>query len=174
MGLFSLGVGEAAPARSVCSECRLKLQKSTKRVSVNAGGQLLKSACFRSESDIKCTVCIRSLFQITQHNFSIIMVNSDNEIQVLKNGGKSQPNSPITLAAPGGGKTQGSESSEDEREGTIRVGRDYQAVPPPFIPKQERRSDQCQERALLVWSPSANIANQKREIKDQQISVNVM
>ena len=102
------------------------------------------------------------------------MVNSDNEIQVLKNGGKSQPNSPITLAAPGGGKTQGSESSEDEREGTIRVGRDYQAVPPPFIPKQERRSDQCQERALLVWSPSANIANQKREITDQQISVNVM
>lgn len=90
------------------------------------------------------------------------MVNSDNEIQVLKNGGKSQPNSPITLAAPGaGGKTQGSESSEDEREGTIRVGRDYQAVPPPFIPKPERRSDQCQERALLVWSPSTNIANQK-------------
>ena len=44
------------------------------------------------------------------------MVNSDNEIQVLKNGGKSQPNSPITLTAPGG-KTQGSESSEDEREG---------------------------------------------------------
>jgi len=90
------------------------------------------------------------------------MVNSDNEIQVLKNGGKSQPNSPITLAAPGaGGKTQGSESSEDEREGTIRVGRDYQAVPPPFIPKPERRSDQCQERALLVWSPSTHIANQK-------------
>ena len=54
------------------------------------------------------------------------------------------------------------------------MGRDYQAVPPPFIPKQERRSDQCQERALLVWSPSANIANQKREITDQQISVNVM
>ena len=92
------------------------------------------------------------------------MVNSDNEIQVLKNGGKAQPNSPITLAAPGaGGKTQGSESSEDEREGTIRVGRDYQAVPPPFIPKPERRSDQCQERALLVWSPSTHIANQKCE-----------
>lgn len=88
------------------------------------------------------------------------MVNSDNEIQVLKNGGKSQPNSPITLTAPGG-KTQGSESSEDEREGQIRVGRDYQAVPPPFIPRHERRSDQCQERALLVWSPSAHIANQK-------------
>ena len=101
------------------------------------------------------------------------MVNSDNEIQVLKNGGKSQPNSPITLTAPGG-KTQGSESSEDEREGTIRVGRDYQAVPPPFIPKAERRSDQCQERALLVWSPSANIANQKCESEIQvSRSVNI-
>jgi len=88
------------------------------------------------------------------------MVNSDNEIQVLKNGGKSQPNSPITLTAPSG-KVQGSESSEDEREGQIRVGRDYQAVPPPFIPKIERRPDQCPERALLVWSPSTHISNQK-------------
>ena len=93
------------------------------------------------------------------------MVNSDNEIQVLKNGGKSQPNSPITLNAPGGGaaagRVQGSESSEDEREGQIRVGRDYQAVPPPYIPKSERRPEQCAERALLVWSPSGHIANQK-------------
>ena len=97
------------------------------------------------------------------------MVNSDNEIQVLKNGGKSQPNSPITLNAPGGGATgrvQGSESSEDEREGQIRVGRDYQAVPPPYIPKNERRPEQCAERALLVWSPSGHIANQKRKLVD--------
>ena len=91
------------------------------------------------------------------------MVNSDNEIQVLKNGGKSQPNSPITLTAQGSGKVPGSESSEDEREGQIRVGRDYQAVPPPYIPKTERRPDQCPERALLVWSPSTNISNQRRE-----------
>ena len=106
------------------------------------------------------------------------MVNSDNEVQVIKNGGKrSRPNSPITLTAPNG---QGSESSEDEREGgrkinklnknlnillvgRIRVGRDYQAVPPPFIPKTERRPEQCAERALLVWSPSQNIQNTKRE-----------
>ena len=91
------------------------------------------------------------------------MVNSDSEIQVLKNGGKSQPNSPITLTAPGSGKVPGSESSEDEREGQIRVGRDYQAVPPPFIPKNDRRADQCPERALLVWSPSNNISNPRRE-----------
>ena len=92
------------------------------------------------------------------------MVNSDSEIHVLKNGGKSQPNSPITLTAPGSGKVAGSESSEDEREGQIRVGRDYQAVPPPFIPKPDRRADQCPERALLVWSPSTNISNTRREL----------
>ena len=92
------------------------------------------------------------------------MVNSDSEIHVLKNGGKCQPNSPITLTAGGVGKVPGSESSEDEREGQIRVGRDYQAVPPPFIPSTERRPDQCPERALLVWSPSTNISNQRREL----------
>ena len=45
------------------------------------------------------------------------MVNSDNEVQVLKNGRKpsfSRPVSPTGLNAANG---QGSESSEDEREG---------------------------------------------------------
>ena len=49
------------------------------------------------------------------------MVNTDSEIQVLKNGKRSRPNSPVGLAAPNG---QGSESSEpeheDEREGKQR------------------------------------------------------
>ena len=109
------------------------------------------------------SVFYRYRFHIaTAERLTIRMVNSDNEIQVLKNGGKSQPNSPITLTAPSG-KVQGSESSEDEREGQIRVGRDYQAVPPAFIPKIERRPDQCPERALLVWSPSTHISNQKCE-----------
>jgi len=87
------------------------------------------------------------------------MVNSDSEVMVLKNG-SGRSGSPITLAAPSNGG-QGSESSEDEREGRIRVGRDYQAVPPPFIPVNARRPEQCAERALLVWSPSATIGNQK-------------
>jgi len=43
----------------------------------------------------------------------------------------------------------------------IRVGRDYQAVPPPFIPASERRPEQCAERALLVWSPATHVAGQK-------------
>jgi len=86
------------------------------------------------------------------------MVNSDSEPAVLKNGATG---SPITLNAPTNGG-QASESSEDEREGPgIRVGRDYQAVPPPYIPVQERRPEQCAERALLVWSPTGNISNPK-------------
>ena len=51
--------------------------------------------------------CSSSLFR---------MVNSDNEVQVLKNGRKpsvSRPSSPAGHGANG----QGSESSEDEREG---------------------------------------------------------
>lgn len=88
------------------------------------------------------------------------MVNSDSEVTVLKNGGSGRSGSPITLNAPSNGG-QASESSEDEREGRIRVGRDYQAVPPPYIPVSERRPEQCAERALLVWSPSSHIVNQK-------------
>jgi len=88
------------------------------------------------------------------------MVNSE---EVLKNGKKgSRPASPVHLAASSNGG-QGSESSEDEREGRIRVGREYQAVPPPFIAKCDRRADQCPERALLVWSPSQNISNKRLE-----------
>lgn len=89
------------------------------------------------------------------------MVNSDNEVQVVKNGRKTTTSRPASPANHGAANGQGSESSEDEREGQIRVGREYQAVPPPFIPKPERRPEQCPERALLVWSPSAHISGQK-------------
>eukprot|EP00096_Caligus_rogercresseyi_P015369 TRINITY_DN7817_c0_g1_i1.p1 TRINITY_DN7817_c0_g1~~TRINITY_DN7817_c0_g1_i1.p1 ORF type:complete len:501 (-),score=173.94 TRINITY_DN7817_c0_g1_i1:271-1773(-) len=54
-------------------------------------------------------------------------------------------------------------STSGEREGRIRVGRDYQAVPPAFIAIEQRKADQCPERALLVWSPSSSIANTKLE-----------
>ncbi|XP_023323298.1 REST corepressor 3 [Eurytemora carolleeae] len=87
------------------------------------------------------------------------MVTSE-EGQGLKNGKKgSTPGSPQLLQPNG----QGAESSEDEREGRIRVGREYQAVPPPYIPKVDRRPDQCAERALLVWSPSNNISTKRLE-----------
>lgn len=47
------------------------------------------------------------------------------------------------------------ESSDEEKEGDgeIRVGREYQAVPPPFIPYSERDEELGEEKALLVWTP---------------------
>ncbi|XP_040568598.1 REST corepressor 1 isoform X2 [Lepeophtheirus salmonis] len=51
--------------------------------------------------------------------------------------------------------------STGEREGRIRVGRDFQAQPPAYITIEQRKPDQCPERALLVWSPSINISNTK-------------
>jgi len=53
------------------------------------------------------------------------------------------------------------ESSGDEGEGQIRVGKEYQVAPPDFIPTDKRRADQCPERALLVWSPCPTISNAK-------------
>jgi len=52
-------------------------------------------------------------------------------------------------------------SGDDEREGQIRVGKEYQVAPPEFIPLEKRRADQCPERALLVWSPCPTISNSK-------------
>lgn len=58
----------------------------------------------------------------------------------------------------------GNESSGDEeREGQIRVGKDYQSSIPSWIPLEQRKPEQCPERALLVWSPCPSIANTKRK-----------
>eukprot|EP00092_Neocalanus_flemingeri_P027196 GFUD01029496.1.p1 GENE.GFUD01029496.1~~GFUD01029496.1.p1 ORF type:complete len:313 (+),score=95.73 GFUD01029496.1:110-1048(+) len=80
------------------------------------------------------------------------MFYSDIDNQDARNGEKS--GSSITLTAPP--KRTGSDSSEEEKDGTgrIRVGREYQAVLPSYIPPSERRAEQTAERALLVWSPS--------------------
>lgn len=43
----------------------------------------------------------------------------------------------------------------------IRVGRDYQAVCPELQPVASRRPDQLADRALLVWSPTVDISEQK-------------
>jgi len=81
--------------------------------------------------------------------------------------------SAIGGSAGGNGTTSASErsshddrdpedSSDGEREGTIRVGKDYQASIPPFIDENQRHpSQQCPERALLVWSPSPHITTSK-------------
>eukprot|EP00092_Neocalanus_flemingeri_P092558 GFUD01117513.1.p1 GENE.GFUD01117513.1~~GFUD01117513.1.p1 ORF type:complete len:292 (-),score=83.89 GFUD01117513.1:467-1342(-) len=76
----------------------------------------------------------------------------DIESENASNGGKS--GSTITLTGPT--RRTGSDSSEEEKDGTgrIRVGREYQAVLPSYIPPRERKAEQTAERALLVWSPS--------------------
>jgi len=87
------------------------------------------------------------------------MVNEDS----VKNG-KVRSSSPVSLNPPASSNGQGqpgSESSEDEREGRIRVGREYQAVPPPYLPPGDRRTEMGAERALLVWSPNHSIPNKK-------------
>ena len=45
----------------------------------------------------------------------------------------------------------------------VEVGEDYQAVLPSYIPVTQRRKDQCPEKALLLWSPTTNITDQRRE-----------
>jgi len=99
------------------------------------------------------------LFHFTK-SLSSEMVNEDG----VKNGKESV----VTLnpassngQGGGGGGQPGSESSEDEREGRIRVGREYQAVPPPCLPPTDRKPELCPERALLVWSPNHTITNKK-------------
>jgi len=89
------------------------------------------------------------------------MVNEAASGDSVKNG-KARPGSPVTLNAPGSSNGQGgSESSDDENQGRIRVGREYQAVAPPYLPPSERRPDLCPERALLVWSPIHTISNKR-------------
>lgn len=45
----------------------------------------------------------------------------------------------------------------------IRVGRDYQAVCPELEPVEARRPETINDRALLVWSPTADISDLKCE-----------
>lgn len=53
--------------------------------------------------------------------------------------------------------------AKSEYEEKIRVGRDYQVQCPDFIPVPERRDDTVLDRALLVWSPTKDIPETKRE-----------
>ncbi|CAD6228053.1 GSCOCG00006329001-RA-CDS [Cotesia congregata] len=48
----------------------------------------------------------------------------------------------------------------------IRVGRDFQVIVPEFIPVNERRLDKCPDRALLVWSPTTDIPDQKCKLDE--------
>lgn len=61
-----------------------------------------------------------------------------------------------------GKKTPGS-GDEDEAEGVINIGIDYQATPPVWVPLEQRGLHQSLERALLVWSPNPLISEEKMD-----------
>lgn len=52
----------------------------------------------------------------------------------------------------------------------IRVGRDYQAVCPELEPTEQRRPELIADRALLVWSPTAEISDAKCKLPTAAIS----
>jgi len=85
-------------------------------------------------------------------------VDSEN---VDRNGGSNGHTSDVQNRSSTENRDHGNESSGDEGEGQIRVGKDYQISPPDFIPPEQRKPEQCPERALLVWSPCPSIGNGK-------------
>ncbi|XP_059062161.1 REST corepressor 1 isoform X2 [Achroia grisella] len=72
----------------------------------------------------------------------------------VRNGKRSRGPSPNGHGSP-------DSSSEDENAEKIRVGRDYQAVCPELEPVEQRRPEMISDRALLVWSPTADISDMK-------------
>ncbi|CAH4034592.1 unnamed protein product [Pieris brassicae] len=72
----------------------------------------------------------------------------------VRNGKRSRGPSPNGHGSP-------DSSSEDENAEKIRVGRDFQAVCPELEPVEQRKPDQISDRALLVWSPTADISDAK-------------
>ena len=123
--------------------------------------------CVYLNNEIHCNQ-VQSVRQISGKRLA--MVQAEFNGRVVHNGVKdSRPEtSPFSLKAPQ--KDAGSDSSDEDKEGMlreiniimimyflcqgqIRVGRDYQAVPPPCLPPSERTAHQGEERALLVWAP---------------------
>ncbi|KFB35024.1 hypothetical protein ZHAS_00000842 [Anopheles sinensis] len=61
------------------------------------------------------------------------------------------------------GNTSKTTKTKSEYEEKIRVGRDYQAVCPELIPQPYRKLELLSDRALLVWSPTKEIPDNKLE-----------
>uniref|UniRef100_A0A182N535 REST corepressor n=1 Tax=Anopheles dirus TaxID=7168 RepID=A0A182N535_9DIPT len=104
----------------------------------------------------------------------------------VRNGKRSRGPSPnghagagvVTTSAGGAGATDSSSDEENSRkngntskttktkseyEEKIRVGRDYQAVCPELVAPNDRKPEQLNDRALLVWSPTKEIPDIKLE-----------
>ncbi|XP_027237565.2 REST corepressor 2 isoform X2 [Penaeus vannamei] len=56
-----------------------------------------------------------------------------------------------------------SDDAEKDGDTGMRVGKAYQAEIPSMLPSQERRPEQCPERALLVWAPKLEINEESLE-----------
>ncbi|KOC70580.1 REST corepressor [Habropoda laboriosa] len=82
------------------------------------------------------------------------MVLAERNSENVRNGRRSRGPSP-------NGQTESSSEEDGVPAEKIRVGRDYQVIVPEFVPVSERRLDQCPDRALLVWSPTTDIPDQK-------------
>ncbi|XP_031788774.1 REST corepressor isoform X3 [Nasonia vitripennis] len=84
------------------------------------------------------------------------MVLAERNSESVRNGRRSRGPSP-------NGQTESSSEEDGVPAEKIRVGRDYQAIVPELIPinDKKRKPDQCPERALLVWSPTIEIPDQK-------------
>ncbi|SPP86326.1 REST corepressor-like [Drosophila guanche] len=81
-----------------------------------------------------------------------------------------QSNEKASTIVPGAGTPESStkrngksKARQSEYDKKIRVGSDYQAVYPPLFADVERRPEQMNERALLVWSPTKEIPDLKFE-----------
>ncbi|XP_058448259.1 REST corepressor isoform X2 [Malaya genurostris] len=108
------------------------------------------------------------------------MVLADRTAENVRNGRRSRGPSPNGHSAVlvAGGITESSSDDENSRkngnsskaakakseyEEKIRVGRDYQAVCPELIPSIDRKPENLNDRALLVWSPTKEIPDIKLE-----------
>ncbi|XP_032671482.1 REST corepressor 3 isoform X3 [Odontomachus brunneus] len=82
------------------------------------------------------------------------MVLAERNSENVRNGRRSRGPSPNV-------QTESSSEEDAVPAEKIRVGRDYQVIVPEYVPVHERRLDQCPDRALLVWSPTTDIPDQK-------------
>lgn len=53
----------------------------------------------------------------------------------------------------------------------IRVGRDYQVVCPDLVAAPDRKPETLNDRALLVWSPTKDIPESKRECATDPVQI---
>lgn len=96
--------------------------------------------------------------------------NERNGGPTASNGGNNRDHNqiPVTRDSRDSRDDREDSGSEEDSGAKIRVGKDYQVITPNWVPPEQRRAEQCPERALLVWSPNPAISQTKL---DQYIQV---